>query len=227
MQRGAAASFAILGVLTMSNPARADIVQLYAAGSLRAALTDVATAFEAESGHAVQAKYGLSGILKAEIARGARADVFASANMEHPRALSAAAKSGPVVLFARNRLCALVKPGLKADSATLLERMLEPAVKLGISTPKADPSGDYAFEVFGKADAIKPGARAVLEGKALQLTGNATSATAPPAAPSMAGTSRKGAPTFSSPTAPPRARRSGRTRISRSWSYSRSAPITD
>lgn len=84
-----------------------------------------------------------------------------------------------MVLFARNRLCALVKPGLKADSATLLERMLEPAVKLGISTPKADPSGDYAFEVFGKADAIKPGARAVLEGKALQLTGNATSATAP------------------------------------------------
>ena len=68
-----------------------------------------------------------------------------------------------MVLFARNRLCALVKPGLKADSATLLERMLEPAVKLGISTPKADPSGDYAFEVFGKADAIKPGARAVLE----------------------------------------------------------------
>jgi hypothetical protein len=35
------------------------------------------------------------------------ARVFASANMEHPQALSAAKKSGPVVLFARNRLCAM------------------------------------------------------------------------------------------------------------------------
>src|SRR5262249_6052209 len=62
----------------------------------------------------------------------------------------------------------------------LLERMLDTSVKLGTSTPKADPSGDYAFEAFRKADAVRPNASAVLEGKALQLTGNAGSA-APPA----------------------------------------------
>jgi molybdate transport system substrate-binding protein len=172
-------TLAILGTLIMSNPARAENVQLYAAGSLRAALTDVVKAFETETGNAVQAKYGPSGILKDEIAGGAKADVFASANMEHPQALSAAKKSGPVLLFARNRLCALVRPGLKVDSPTLLERMLDPAIKLGTSTPKADPSGDYAFEVFRKAEAIKPGAQAALEKKALQLTGNAASAAAP------------------------------------------------
>jgi molybdenum ABC transporter molybdate-binding protein len=171
-------TLAILGTLIMSNPAHAENVQLYAAGSLRAALTDVAKAFETETGNAVQAKYGPSGILKDEIAGGAKADVFASANMEHPQALSAAKKSGPVLLFARNRLCALVRPGLKVDSPTLLERMLDPAIKLGTSTPKADPSGDYAFEVFRKAEAIKPGAQAALEKKALQLTGNAASAAA-------------------------------------------------
>jgi molybdenum ABC transporter molybdate-binding protein len=170
---------AILGTMIMSNPARAETVQLYAAGSLRAALTDVAKTFEAETGNAVQAKYGPSGILKDEIAGGAKADVFASANMEHPRALSAAKKSGPVLLFARNRLCALVKPALKVDSATLLERMLDPTIKLGTSTPKADPSGDYAFEVFRKAEAIKPGAQATLEKKALQLMGGASSAVPP------------------------------------------------
>ena len=81
----------------MNQAARADAVQLYAAGSLRAALTDVSKAFRAVSGVAVQGKYGPSGILKDEIARGAKADVFASANM---------------TLFARNRLCALVRPGL-------------------------------------------------------------------------------------------------------------------
>jgi hypothetical protein len=45
-------------------------VQFYAAGSLRAALTEVAGVFEAESGHAVQGKYGPSGLLKDEIASG-------------------------------------------------------------------------------------------------------------------------------------------------------------
>jgi molybdenum ABC transporter molybdate-binding protein len=159
----------------MSASSRADNIQLYAAGSLRAALNEVAKSFETNTGHSVLAKYGPSGVLKDEIAGGARADVFASANMEHPRALSTAGKSGAVLLFARNRLCALAKPGLKLDSASLLDRMLDPAIKLGTSTPRADPSGDYAFEVFAKAELLKPGARAALETKALRLTGSTTS----------------------------------------------------
>ena len=84
-----------------------------------------------------------------------------------------------MVLFARNRLCALVKPGLPVDSAGILTRMLDANVKLGISTPKADPSGDYAIDVFRKADALQPGAQAALESKALQLTG-AKDSVAPP-----------------------------------------------
>ena len=159
---------------------RADTVHLYAAGSLKAALTDVAKAYEKKSGNKIDAKYGASGLLKDEIAGGAKADVFASANMEHPQALHAAKLSGPAMLFVRNRLCALAKPGLRVTSEKLLDRMLDAKVKLGISTPKADPSGDYAFEVFRKAEAIKPGAQAILEKKALQLTGSANSA-APPA----------------------------------------------
>ena len=72
-----------------------------------------------------------------------------------------------------------MRPGLEVEPATLLDRMLDPKVKLGTSTPKADPSGDYAFEVFRKAEAIKRGAQAALEKKALQLTGGPSSATAP------------------------------------------------
>ena len=166
-------------------------VLLHAAGSLRSALTEVASAFEAASGQKVDAKYGPSGTLKDEIAGGMRAEVFASANMEHPQALAAAGKSGPVVLFARNRLCALVRPGLAVEPATLLDRiavepatlldrMLDPNVKLGTSTPRADPSGDYAWEMFRKADKLKPGAFGALEQKALQLTGGPNAPTAPP-----------------------------------------------
>ena len=169
----------ILLAMTMS-AAASDPVLLHAAGSLRSALTDVAAAFAAASGQKVDAKYGPSGTLKDEIAGGMRAEVFASANMEHPQALATAGKSGPVVLFARNRLCALVRQGLAVEPATLLDRMLDPKVKLGTSTPRADPSGDYAWEVFRKADRLKPGAFAALETKALQLAGGPNAPSAPP-----------------------------------------------
>jgi molybdate transport system substrate-binding protein len=106
--------------------------------------------------------------------------------MAHPESLAKAAKSGPVVLFARNRLCAFVKPGLAVTPANLLELMLSEGVKLGTSTPKADPSGDYAFEVFAKAEGVKPGSRAALEKKALQLAGGPASAQ-PPAGRSVYG----------------------------------------
>jgi len=169
----------ILAMLAMTGPAAADTIQLFAAGSLKAALTDVAKAYEATSGNKIEARYGPSGLLKSEILNGTKADIFASANMEHPQALRDEKKSGPVSRFARNTLCALVKPGLKVDSGSLLDRMLDPGIKLGTSTPKADPSGDYAFEAFRKAEAVKPGAQVILEKKALQLTGSANSATAP------------------------------------------------
>ncbi len=159
--------------------ALADTVQLYAAGSLKSALIDVAKAYEASTGNKVEMKFGPSGLLKKEITEGAKADVFASANMEHPQALYDEKKSGPVSRFARNKLCALVKSGLGVTSANLLDRMLDPNLKLGTSTPRADPSGDYAFEVFRKAGAIRPGAQAALEKKALQLTGDTGSAQPP------------------------------------------------
>ena len=173
------ASAIILAVIAMTVLAAAETVQLYAAGSLKGALTDIAKAYEASTGNKVEAKYGPSGLLKNEITSGAQADVFASANMEPPQALHDEKRSGPVVRFARNKLCALVRPGLELDSAGLLERMLDPNIKLGTSTPKVDPSGDYAFAVFRNAEAVRPGAQAILEKKALQLTGGTASGTPP------------------------------------------------
>ena len=169
-------------LVTLAMPASAETisVKLFAAGSLRGALTAAAAEFEKREGARVELRFGPSGLLKDEIAGGAKADVFASANMEHPRALNAAGVAGPVTRFARNTLCAVIRPGLQVETATLLDRMLDPSVKVGTSTPKADPSGDYAFEVFAKADALRPGSRAALEHKALQLVGGPTSAPTPP-----------------------------------------------
>lgn len=167
----------VLGLMLIAAPAAAEPVRLAAAGSLRAALHEVAQAFAASPGGVPVAEtYGPSGLLRQRIAGGEAQDVFASANMEHPRALN----RGPVVMFARNRLCALTRPGLDFPPGELLVRMLRPETRLGTSTPGADPAGDYAFMLFARAEAFRPGARAMLEAKALRLTGGPDSPRPPP-----------------------------------------------
>ncbi|SEA35371.1 molybdate ABC transporter substrate-binding protein [Rubrimonas cliftonensis] len=159
--------------------ASAEPVLLHAAGSLRAALSEVAADYAAAEGVEVTTVFAASGTLRQRIEGGEAAQVFASANMAHPTRLTEAGAAGPVALFARNSLCALTAPGVTTTTDTLLDAMLSDAARVGTSTPKADPSGDYAFELFAKAEALRPGARAALEAKALQLTGAPDSPKAP------------------------------------------------
>jgi len=128
----------------------------------------------------VETTFGASGLLRERIEKGEPAHVFASANTGHPKRLGEQGlTSTPMRVFARNELCALVRPGLDVSSDTLLDVMLTPDVRVGTSTPKADPSGDYAFALFAKAEALKPGAKAKLESKSLQLTGGPDSPKGP------------------------------------------------
>ncbi len=169
----------VAGLLMASGAAaHADTIRLHAAGSLKAALTDVARAFEKSSGgqHSVETTFGASGLLRERIENGEPTHVFASANTSHPKQLVDSGKAEePVRVFARNELCALTRGGLSVPSDKLLETMLAPATKLGTSTPKADPAGDYAFALFAKAEALKTGSTAQLQAKALQLTGGPNS----------------------------------------------------
>jgi ABC-type molybdate transport system substrate-binding protein len=155
-------------------------VRLYAAGSLIAAMTEMAQAFTAQGGTTVTTVFGASGLLRERIERGEVADVFASADVGNPEALARAGKAEAPVVFARNRLCAIAAPGVEVTTDTLLDRMLTPEIRVGTSTPKADPSGDYAWQVFEKAEKLRPGSFAALDAKALKLTGGPQSPQAPP-----------------------------------------------
>jgi len=159
--------------------AGADPVQVYAAGSLRDALTEIAQDHEARTGQKVVLTFAASGLLRERIEQGAPAQVFASADTKHPQRLANQGQWQAPVVFTRNTLCALAQGAVAVTSDTLLSTMLQPQVRLGISTPKADPAGDYAWALFQKADALQAGATARLETKALQLTGGAQSAQAP------------------------------------------------
>ncbi|MGI2122733.1 molybdate ABC transporter substrate-binding protein [Shewanella baltica] len=162
-------------------PMKAEVtpIELRAAGSLKTAMKDIIAAYQAESHTSVAAQYAPSGLLLKRIQEGEKVDIFASANMKHPQALVDAGQGKAVQMFARNQLCAVAQDNVQVTSATLLDTLLDPKVKVGTSTPKADPAGDYAWAVFAKAEAVKPNAKAALETKALQLTGGPESAKPP------------------------------------------------
>lgn len=166
---------------TRAQAPEAELV-VFAAGSLRRALTAIATDFErAAPGRRVRLVFGASGLLLERIrapspGAGERADVFASANLEHPQALAAGGRTRAVQAFARNSLCVLHAASIDLTAANLVDRLLDPALKLGTSTPRADPSGDYAWAMFERIEQQgRAGAFRALSGKALQLTGGPTS----------------------------------------------------
>ena len=147
---------------------------VYAAGSLREPLTDIARAYEADTGTKTELVFGASGLLRERIEKGEAARVFASADMQHPEKLAAA---GPAwkqpIRMVTNKLCALASPAVNANSTNLLQQLLDPGIKVGTSTPKADPSGDYAWTLFRRAEQVERGAYDRLDAKALKLTGSA------------------------------------------------------
>src|ERR1700756_4597492 len=99
-------------------------------------MTEISRAFTALGGPAVITAFGASGLLRERIESGEGADVFASADVGNRQTLARAGKAEAPLIFPRNRLCALAAPGVEVTTQTLLDRMLEPGIKLGTSTPK-------------------------------------------------------------------------------------------
>src|SRR5262245_43609915 len=165
--RGLAASLLCLVAL----PAGAQELKLLAAGSLREVMTELAASFTARSGVPVRADFGPSGLLRVRIEGGEPADVFASADLGHPRTLHAAGRSGPVAMFTRNTFCALARERVGLTRENFLDRLLDPGTRLGTSTPRADPSGDYTWALFRRAETVRPGSFEQLDRKAQQVVG--------------------------------------------------------
>lgn len=146
-------------------------VLLHAAGSLRSAVRQILGEFQVDHGVTVEATFGPAGLLRQRIEDGEPSAVFASANMAHPQRLHALGLFEVPIRFARNRICAIARADLGLTTANLIDMLLDGSVRVGTSTPVADPSGDYALEVFARIDAIVPGAGARLCAKAYHLVG--------------------------------------------------------
>jgi ABC-type molybdate transport system substrate-binding protein len=162
---------ALLIILSLMPAARADVLHVAGAGSLASAFTDLLRRFPAGPDTVATPEFGPSGLVREKIEAGADIDLFASADMAQARRLSVGHPERFVVNFTRNRLCAIARGTLGLTPANMLDRLLDPTVRLATSTPGADPAGDYAWAVFARAESVRRGARAALEAKAQQLYG--------------------------------------------------------
>jgi molybdate transport system substrate-binding protein len=145
------ASCLLTACATPPMPLSADPIAVVAAGSLREAMTDIAQAHEARTGQKLSLSFAASGLLCERIEKGEAAQVFASADMGHPQKLADAGSWSLPRVFVRNQLCAITQANLNLTPERLLGALLDPAVRVGTSTPKADPAGDYAWALFRRA----------------------------------------------------------------------------
>lgn len=157
-----------------SGPQGDAAAAILAAGSLKPIFQALAAA-RANAGHAVpELQFGASGLLYQRLLAGESASLYASASPLQPQALLAAGRAAWARPFAANTLCLLAAPRFDAAGAGLLARLLDPAIRVGTSTPGADPAGDYAMQVFDRIETSgdgPPGCAQRLRRKALALTG--------------------------------------------------------
>lgn len=153
-------------------------ITVYAAGSLRVAMPQLLKAFAGLTSIAVEVRHGPAGILRERIEAGERPDLYASADFGHPMRLAEQGIVEAPQIFARNRIVAVARKELGLTRGNFIEKLLGDA-RIATSTPKKDPSGDYAFEIFRRIDALHPGAFASLEARAQMLVGGSETQNVP------------------------------------------------
>jgi ABC-type molybdate transport system substrate-binding protein len=147
--------------------AHAQTIEVFAAGSLRAVVGDLSQVARSQFKFEVKQTFGGSGALRERIEKGEKPDLFFSADLASPEKLASQGRTlVPAIAFARNRMCIVSRRTAAVTPANLIDKLLASNVRVKTSTPVADPSGDYAWAIFDRIDAIKPGAGSILKGKA-------------------------------------------------------------
>ena len=161
-------------------------LRIYAAGSLSRALPAVLTRYEALPGISSEVVYGPAGLLASRILEGDRPDLFLSADMKSPEHLKRCGIGLSVSPWVGNALM-LVFPrrgpaamrvdelirGECEDLPLWLRLLLTAGLRIGTSTPHADPGGDYAQKLFDLTARWGKKFPAMLRAKSRALVGGA------------------------------------------------------
>ena len=146
--------------LAFCTPAPAETVSVFAAASLKTALEDLAPAFEAESGDRPVFSFAGTSALARQIAHGAPADVFFSANSDWMDLLDAGGHLAPETrrdLLGNTLVLISTDPGPPLDVSRDLATALGDA-RLAMALVDAVPAGQYgkaALMSLGLWDALQ------------------------------------------------------------------------
>ena len=143
---------AILALLLLTGTAQEQPLTVSAAISLSGALEEIARAYTASGGGAVRFNFAASNVLARQIANGAPADIFISADeaqMDYAQAQRAVDPASRVRLL-RNRLVVVVPAGPNVkwtDAKALLNANVR---RIAIGDPAGVPAGVYAKQYLEK-----------------------------------------------------------------------------
>lgn len=133
-------------------------ITVFAAGSLREALGEIARNFGDVRGVEIRTEFGPSGRMRERIEHGERVDLFASADVGHAHTLVEQGRASVMAVFARNTLCVLAPDRLGSADAGIVDQLLDKATRLGVSPPKVDPLGDYTVALYDRIGHDRSGA---------------------------------------------------------------------
>lgn len=127
-------------------------VTVFAAASLTEAFTEIATEFEAQNpGTKVVFNFGGTPTLRTQLEQGARADVFASANVEQmDLARTSEVVDASASIFARNSLVVIV-PSENRAGVNELSDLATPGLKLVVANEDV-PVGAYTRQMLTAMD---------------------------------------------------------------------------
>lgn len=141
----------VLASSALANPAIGGEVSLGVAANFTHTTRELAGIFEAETGHSVNASFGSTGKLYAQIRNGAPYDVFLAGDARRPTLIEEkqAGVVGTRFTYARGRL-ALWLPANEAFAETDAQQYLveQPFSRLAIANPKTAPYGLAAKQVL-------------------------------------------------------------------------------
>lgn len=141
------------GQVTPSGATPQGEIVVGAAADLQFAFTDIAQAYEQETGQRVRLVFGSTGQLTQQIENGAPYDLIAAANQAYIARLleQGLVLPGSIALYARGRivLAANRQTGLKVEQ---LEDLLDPAIRnIAIANPEHAPYGLAAKQALQSA----------------------------------------------------------------------------
>lgn len=138
----------VAGLLLIASPLEAATLRVFAAASLTEAFKEIAALYESRNeGDTVELNFAGSQTLRFQIEQGAPADVFASADLVHMKALEDSGLVARDTVFARNRLV-IVAPKEKGRVGRIAD-IARPGLRIVVAEPSV-PVGRYTAEVIAK-----------------------------------------------------------------------------